>query len=184
MTGITKAAIRVLILCAAIGLLCAGSASAENLLSIQVGAYSPGSDYPETADDGGDFGIFYTNASRRVGLEIGMHGYGTKFKSGAEVSALGLEALVTFQKPMAGVQPYAGLGFGYYSIATKPVTGGEQAHDGFGLVAEAGIRVFMDEMFLGLQVKGFTNNGQDRGLLAKDPDYGGKSASLMLGMVF
>jgi len=183
MTVVTKSALIVFVMCALISSIFTVSASAENLLSIQVGAYSPGSDYPETADAGGDFGIFYTNASRRTGFELGMHGYGTKFASGAKVSALGLEVLMTFQKPLAGVQPYAGLGFGYYSIAIDPVLGGEQAHDGLGLVAEAGIRVFLDEVFLGLQVKGFTNNGDDKGLL-KDRDYGGTCASLMLGLIF
>lgn len=168
-----------------LGLLWAGPVSAENLLSLQVGVYSPGSDYPGTAEDGKDFGIFYTRAASRVGFELGMHGYGTKLKGIADISVVGAEMLITFQKPMADVQPYAGLGMGYYSIEIDPAGGGGQTHqDGLGLVAEAGIRVFLEEIFLGLQLKGFTNDGGGNAIMPGDADYGGVSADLILGILF
>lgn len=184
MTVNTRAVLRTFALSAALFLLTSVPANAENLLSLQVGAFAPGGDYRSNKDDGGDFGIFYTNTSRMVGFEAGMHGYRTKLKGQADVGVVGAEFLITFQNPMASLQPYAGLGVGFYSVEVDYDSGLEETHQGNGLVAEVGVRGYMESMFIGFQVKGFTNDGDDAGILPKGSDYGGVSATMVLGIIF
>jgi hypothetical protein len=158
-------------------------ASAENLLSLQVGAFSPGGDYPDNKNDGGDFGIFWTNFSRQVGFELGMHGYRTKLGGNTDIGVVGAELLVTFQNPMAPLQPYAGIGLGYYAVEVDRDWGAQSRHRGHGIVAEVGVRGYMEDLFIGFQVKGFSNETDDPGP-PKDADYGGVSADIILGIVF
>ena len=159
-------------------------ARAENLLSLQVGAFSPGGDYPGTMEDGGDFGIFYTNTTRRLGFELGMHGYRTKMRGSADVGIVGAELLVTFQDPMASVQPYGGLGFGYYTVEADYDSGAKEKYQGSGIVAEVGVRGYIESLFIGLQIKGFTNKVDEAGILPGDSDHGGVSVDMTLGMIF
>jgi hypothetical protein len=184
MTLNIKAALSSFIIPAAFCLFAAAPASAENLLSFQVGVYSPGSDYPESKDDGGDFGIFYTNTHSRVGFEFGVHGYRTRLKGDSDIGVVGAELLFTFQDPMASVQPYAGLGVGYYAIEVDYERGGGQRHNGNGFVAEVGVRGYLEGIFIGFQVKGFTNHSDEASRLTKDSDYGGVGATLILGVIF
>ena len=184
MTFNIKAVLSAFITLAAFCLFSGTPASAENLLSLQVGTYSPGSDYPDNKDDGGDFGIFYTNTNRRVGFEFGVHGYKTKLRDTSDIGVVGTELLITFQDPMASIQPYAGIGLGYYAVEVDPDWGAEQRHNGNGLVAEVGVRGYMEGMFIGFQVKGFTNESDYAGRMPKGPDYGGVSASIILGLIF
>ena len=119
-----------------------------------------------------------------MGFEAGVHGYGTSIGGWADLSVIGGELLVTFQDPVAVLQPYAGFGYGYYSIAVKPVFSAEETGNGKGLIAEAGFRVFLDEMFMGLQVKGFRNKREKVFPSLKLEDFGGSSANIVLGILF
>ena len=89
MTFNIKAVLSAFIILAAFCLFSGTPASAENLLSLQVGTYSAGSDYPDNKEDGGDFGIFYTNTHRRVGFEFGVHGYRTKLRGESDIGVVG-----------------------------------------------------------------------------------------------
>ena len=186
MSMILRRPLLALVLMAAFIIAGGGAVEAENLLSLQVGSYVSGSDYPASSEDGGgDFGIFYTNISRNVGFEIGVHGYGTPTNGLADVSVIGAELLVTVQDPMAVIQPYAGLGIGYYAITVNPLFGSEQTGNGKGVVAEVGFRVYLEEVFLGLQLKGFQNKREDVfPALKKTEDFGGRSVNLVLGLLF
>ena len=179
-----KKGIAVLAILGSIMIWPSGHAMAESLLSLHVGAFSPGGDLKDSsADGGGDFGIFYTYAGGSIGFEAGMHGYGSSVGS-TEIGVVGLELLITFQDPMATVQPYAGLGVGTYNIEIDPPGSAPDAsEDGFGFVAEAGLRVYISDLFLGFQVKMFTNEF-DAGGSGNELDYGGTSLNLILGTIF
>jgi len=181
----TKAVMSAFVILAAFCLLPVTPAAAENLLSLQVGTYSPGSDYPDNKDNGGDFGIFYTNTNRRVGFEFGVHGYKTKLTGESDIGVVGTELLITFQDPMASIQPYAGIGVGYYAVEVENTSGLQQRHNGKGIVGEVGVRGYMEGLFIGFQVKGFTNDSNEAaGRMPKGSDYGGVSASIILGLIF
>lgn len=174
----------ILLLAAVLLFICPLPAGADNLLSLQLGVFSPGGDYPDNLDEGGDFGISYTNISRRLGFEAGMHGYSIKKDGWSEIGVVGAEFLLTFQDPMARLQPYAGIGFGVYSISINPASGPEDTRSGKGLVGEAGLRLFLDEVFAGLQVKAFSNKWDPDIYPGTLQDLGGGSVNLMLGVIF
>lgn len=165
-------------------LLCPLMASADSLIALQLGVFSPGGDYPDTFDEGGDYGIVYTNISRRLGFEFGLHGYGIKKDVGADVGVIGAEFLVTFQDPLARIQPYAGFGFGFYSMSIYPATGAEDTGSGKGIVGEVGVRLFLEEVFVGLQLKAFSSQWDDDLPQRTIQDMGGASVDLILGVVF
>ena len=155
-------------------------AQAEGLVSMRIGVFYPGNDYSDAVADGGDYGIYYTNVSSTLGFEVGMHGYSLK-GGGEEIGVTGLEAMIIFQSdPSLTFQSYAGFGFGVYGISYDPAIGPQRNEDGTGAVLQLGIRSFMETLFMGLQVKGFTNTWGGN----NDMDLGGYSTNIVLGMVF
>lgn len=168
--------VTVLAVCCALLVPLAGDALADNLLSLQVGAFSPEGDYPDEYESGADFGVFYTNTNNKLGFELGMHGHSTSWGS-SEVDSVGMEFLLTFQDPMARVQPYAGLGVGAYAVTSQRVGQLERSGTGKGVVAEAGVRVFVESLFMGFQFKAISNE-------MGDFSYGGNSVNLLLGLIF
>lgn len=169
--------------------LCMGmaqQAKAENLVSLYIGSFSPGGDYPDTAEEGGDFGVAYNNTDSTVGFEIGMHGYSTSapyILDDIDIGVIGLEGLITFQPVNSTVQPYVGIGIGSYSI-TMEYLGETETGSGSGIVAELGVRFFLDQVFLGLQVKGFTNTWEDPNNPDNKFNFGGSSTNMTIGISF
>lgn len=164
-------------------LLIAGAAHAEGLVSLHVGNFDPGSDYSKTLKEGPDYGIYYTYVAGTLGFEGGMHGYSVSDNS-VDIGVVGLEMLITMQPETETIQPYLGLGFGTYNIVVEPATGSSSHGEGSGFIAQGGLRIYLEQSFVGVQVKTFTNKWEDPADPNRTVDYGGTSATIFIGTVF
>jgi hypothetical protein len=161
------------------------------LLIVGFGTFTPGGDYEpigkEEWQTGPDFNVAVGLLFHEfLGFEVGMHGYGTEIgndTAGFEVSAVGLEFLLTIQPREARFQPFVGLGLGSYStIITTKLLGyrDERSYSGSGGVFKAGLRYFVGENFhMGFSVKAFSNNVQDD--YGNTADFGGTAFNFELG---
>jgi hypothetical protein len=201
----------VVIACALLAVgLASGTAMAQGsdrhiLISGSVGGFVPSADYDEKLNifdaytwSGGPDVTFEIAAlvSQYLGIEFGMHVYtaetdevaGTKM----EVGVFGMETLVIFQNREADIQPFGGIGFGFYSnhyaFKVNDNVIYEDDGGGAGVVLKGGVRGFItDSFFLQGFVKAFSNiqEYQDKdGNVVDRVNYGGSSFNVGLGVAF
>ena len=139
----------------------------DNLLSVNIGGFMPGTGYDNTYDSLGPMmGISLVRVNEFAGLEVGLSGFDIG-STGSGTSALGLEVLVHFQGQDYDIQPFMALGMGYYKTQFWSSTMGPIDNYGSGLVLKAGARYYFkpegqyvteqDKYFMGAYFKYFSN---------------------------
>ena len=164
-----------------------------------IGGFAPSADYDDKlggvwtggSDMAIDAGVFL---SEYMGFEVGLHVYTAETDEVAgltlEVGTVGLETLITFQSRDAALQPFGGLGFGYYANTLAVKFGGstvaEESGSGVGLVLKGGVRGFVtDNVFVQGYIKAFSNQQEvDFGGYPDTVNFGGTSYNAGVGVAF
>ena len=139
----------------------------DNLVSANLGLFSPGADYDNSYDSFGPMmGISLIRVNEYAGLEFGLSSYDIG-SGGSGASALGLEILVHFQGRDYDFQPFMALGMGVYETSFSDPYG-ELNDTGTGFVLKGGARYYFtidreyiteeDKYFVGAYLKFFSNN--------------------------
>ena len=164
-----------------------------------IGGFAPSADYDDKlggawtggSDMAVDVGVFL---SEYMGLEVGLHVYTAATDEVAgltqEAGTVGIETLVTFQSRDAALQPFGGLGLGYYANTLAVKLGGatvaEDSGGGVGLVLKGGVRGFVtDRVFVQGYIKAFSNQQEaDLGGYTDTVNLGGVSYNAGVGVAF
>ncbi len=164
-----------------------------------IGGFAPSADYDDKlggawtggSDMAVDVGVFL---SEYMGFEVGLHVYTAETDEVAgltlETGTVGIETLVTFQSRDASLQPFGGLGFGYYANTLAVKFGGstvaEESGSGVGLVLKGGVRGFVtDNVFVQGYIKSFLNQQEmDIGGYPDTVNFGGGSYNAGVGVAF
>lgn len=175
------------------GLLCisllmsAGSALAEDtFISINGSTFKPGSDYSTSWESSGvGGGLSYTMINEYAGFEFGLNGYAVDDpENKTDLSSMGLELLIHFQKPDSWFSPFVALGFSRYktTLTTTSTIGDiEESSAGGGGVLKVGARVFIkDNYYIGAYYKTLKNKVD---LGGGEVDVGGSFVCVELGIV-
>lgn len=167
-------------------------------LSVSYGSFDPGSDYGiingNDWETGNDLTLsiaapFTGDTGRYFGMGIDLHFYHTEVVTPLgviTVNVVGLEPMLYLQNNDARLQPYAGIGIGFYHNTVSdvgPGVAGIDMEEGAGPLLKGGLRVFPGKkFFLGGYAKLFSNEVEDSD--GSTMDFGGTSYNFELGLAF
>ncbi|MDD5711628.1 MAG: outer membrane beta-barrel protein [Smithellaceae bacterium] len=147
----------------------AAAQDGQNLVSLSVGGFHPNEDFNLAGfNNGPDFTLGYVRTIGDyfgAGMELNSYTSDTDTNSSGDdykFISVGLEFLGYLQPNGERFQPYLALGFGAYDNEFKAKHNGftawESTGTGFGVLAKAGFRAFITDVFyLGAFAKFFTN---------------------------